>query len=158
MKKNKGFTLIELLAVIVILAIIALIASPIIIGLIDDARKEAAANSASGIYHAVENVYAKVLLKNGDGLSEKIEYEFTDSGLVITALTASPVVLTGENVVATLGAGMTMDTITPDYNGTKPTDGVLTLDTTGKVELPVDTTLTINNFTCGRTSGKFTCE
>ena len=35
---KKGFTLIELLAVIVILAIIALIATPIILGIIDDAR------------------------------------------------------------------------------------------------------------------------
>ena len=40
MKMNKkGFTLIELLAVIVILAIIALIATPIILGVIDNARK-----------------------------------------------------------------------------------------------------------------------
>ena len=37
--KKKGFTLIELLAVIVILAIIALIATPIILGIIDDTRK-----------------------------------------------------------------------------------------------------------------------
>ena len=33
---KKGFTLIELLAVIVILAIIALIATPIILGIIND--------------------------------------------------------------------------------------------------------------------------
>ena len=39
MRKN-GFTLIELLAVIVILAIIALIATPIILGIINDAREE----------------------------------------------------------------------------------------------------------------------
>ena len=36
---RKGFTLIELLAVIVILAIIALIAVPIVLGIIDDAKK-----------------------------------------------------------------------------------------------------------------------
>ena len=36
-----GFTLIELLAVIVILAIIALIATPIILGIVEDARKDA---------------------------------------------------------------------------------------------------------------------
>ncbi|MDD2391730.1 MAG: prepilin-type N-terminal cleavage/methylation domain-containing protein, partial [Bacilli bacterium] len=35
MNLKKGFTLIELLAVIVILAIIALIASPIVVGLIE---------------------------------------------------------------------------------------------------------------------------
>ena len=39
-KSKKGFTLIELLAVIVILAIIALIATPIILGIVEDARKE----------------------------------------------------------------------------------------------------------------------
>ena len=41
-RKNKnGFTLIELLAVIVILAIIALIATPIILGIVEDAKKDA---------------------------------------------------------------------------------------------------------------------
>ena len=40
--KNKGFTLIELLAVIVILAIIALIATPTILGVVENARKGAA--------------------------------------------------------------------------------------------------------------------
>ena len=39
--RNKGFTLIELLAVIVILAIIALIATPIVLGIINDSRKSA---------------------------------------------------------------------------------------------------------------------
>ena len=39
MKNNKGFTLIELLAVIVILAIIALIATPMILGVIDTAKQ-----------------------------------------------------------------------------------------------------------------------
>ena len=39
--KGKGFTLIELLAVIVILAIIALIATPIILGIVEDARRDA---------------------------------------------------------------------------------------------------------------------
>ena len=36
---RKGFTLIELLAVIVILAIVALIATPLILNVIDDSRK-----------------------------------------------------------------------------------------------------------------------
>ncbi len=43
---KKGFTLIELLAVIVILAIIALIATPIILNIIEDSRKSAAIDSA----------------------------------------------------------------------------------------------------------------
>ena len=41
MKKKNAFTLIELLAVIVILAIIALIATPIILGIVEDAKKDA---------------------------------------------------------------------------------------------------------------------
>ena len=41
MNNRKGFTLIELLAVIVILAIIALIATPIILGIIEDAKRDA---------------------------------------------------------------------------------------------------------------------
>ena len=42
---RKGFTLIELLAVIVILAIIALIAVPIVLGIIDDAKKSSVVRS-----------------------------------------------------------------------------------------------------------------
>lgn len=52
MKRKNGFTLIELLAVIVILAIIALITSPIVIGVIDKSRKEAFRDSAYGVIEA----------------------------------------------------------------------------------------------------------
>ena len=46
MKSNqKGFTLIELLAVIVILAVIALIATPLVMGVINRARENAAIDS-----------------------------------------------------------------------------------------------------------------
>lgn len=68
MKKNKGFTLIELLAVIVILAIIALIATPIILGVIEDARKSSAESSALGYIDAVEKHYAiKMLDSEAEG-------------------------------------------------------------------------------------------
>ena len=62
--KNKGFTLIELLAVIVILAIIALIATPIILGIIEDARKGAKENSAKLIVSTVEKAYASAYMLN----------------------------------------------------------------------------------------------
>ena len=58
MKSNKGFTLIELLAVIVILAIIALIATPTILGVIETARKGSAESSALGYIDAVEKQIA----------------------------------------------------------------------------------------------------
>ena len=53
--KKKGFTLIELLAVIVILAIIALIATPIILNMINNARKSAAKSSAYGYIEAIDS-------------------------------------------------------------------------------------------------------
>ena len=56
--KRKGFTLIELLAVIVILAIIALIGTPIILGVIEKAEKGAAKSSALGYLSAVETQVA----------------------------------------------------------------------------------------------------
>ena len=45
MNNKKGFTLVELLAVIVILAVIALIATPQVLGMIESARKGAAESS-----------------------------------------------------------------------------------------------------------------
>ena len=56
---KKGFTLIELLAVIVILAIIAVITAPTILGVIEGARKDAAKDKAWGTIHAVDLAYAQ---------------------------------------------------------------------------------------------------
>ena len=61
--KNKGFTLIELLAVIVILAIIALIATPIILGIIANTRSEARVRSAEAVEHALETGYLTTYMK-----------------------------------------------------------------------------------------------
>ena len=52
--KQKGFTLIELLAVIVILAVIALIATPMILNVIDTAKRGSAESAALGYVEAVE--------------------------------------------------------------------------------------------------------
>ena len=60
--KNKGFTLIELLAVIVILAIIALIATPIILGIITNAKNEVRLRSAELYGHAVEQAVLRYQL------------------------------------------------------------------------------------------------
>ena len=56
---NKGFTLIELLAVIVILAIIALIATPIILGIIKDSKEESNNRSAELYIDAVEQAIVR---------------------------------------------------------------------------------------------------
>ena len=63
---NKGFTLIELLAVIVILAIIALIATPIILGIINDTRASASERSAELIVSNVELAYSTAYMKDGN--------------------------------------------------------------------------------------------
>ena len=76
---KKGFTLIELLAVIVILAIITLIATPIILGIINDAREKANERSVELYASAVRNAIASYQLtslnapKSFDDLT--IEYD-----------------------------------------------------------------------------------
>ena len=72
--KFKGFTLIELLAVIVILAIIALIASPIVIGIIEDSRMEAAERGAEAYIEAVKNYSITNIFDNENA---KLDGEYT---------------------------------------------------------------------------------
>ena len=57
--KNKGFTLIELLAVIVILAIIALIATPIILNIIGNAKDESNKRTKELYLDAVKDAIAR---------------------------------------------------------------------------------------------------
>ena len=52
---KKGFTLIELLAVIIILAIVALIATPIILDVVEDAKKSAAKSEVSMILSGIQS-------------------------------------------------------------------------------------------------------
>ena len=57
--KEKGFTLIELLAVIVILAIIALIATPIVLNIIKDSKNSSVERSAELYLDQVKNEIAR---------------------------------------------------------------------------------------------------
>ena len=82
MKSKKGFTLIELLAVIVILAIIALIATPIIIGVIDQARKKAFENTAYGVLEGLKLNYTERILTGTT--SEEKNFTFPNSGLKLS--------------------------------------------------------------------------
>ena len=61
---KRGFTLIELLAVIVILAIISLIAVPIVINIISDAKKSSQEESFNLYAKAIENGVVTYLLKH----------------------------------------------------------------------------------------------
>ena len=62
--KKKGFTLIELLAVIVILAIIALIATPLVLKYIEKSRKESKVDSAYSYVRNLESEITNYSIKN----------------------------------------------------------------------------------------------
>ena len=62
--KKKGFTLIELLAVIVILAIIALIATPLVLKYIEKSRQESKVDSAYSYVRNLETEIANYSIKN----------------------------------------------------------------------------------------------
>jgi len=76
---KRGFTLIELLAVIIILAVIALIATPIVLDVVENAQLKAFEESAYGIIETVK-------LKNYDdmfeGTNENKTYIFPNDELV----------------------------------------------------------------------------
>ena len=74
---HKGFTLIELLAVIVILAVIALIATPIILNMIESAKKSAAKDSAYGYIKAIEYETSLADLK-GKKYEDKEDYTYNE--------------------------------------------------------------------------------
>lgn len=57
--RKRGFTLIELLAVIVVLAIVVFIATPMILNTIESTRQGAAKLSVLGYVRAIENKIAK---------------------------------------------------------------------------------------------------
>ena len=59
---KKGFTLIELLAVIIILAVIALIATPVVLNVVEEAKVKSDRNSVYGLIDAAKLYYAESLL------------------------------------------------------------------------------------------------
>lgn len=83
MKKNKGFTLIELLAVIVILAVIALIVTPIVTGIISNAKKSANARSVEG---HISDVNYVILSKTMSGNTNDYDGVLTSSDAKYTEI------------------------------------------------------------------------
>lgn len=83
--KNKGFTLIELLAVIVILAIIALIATPVILGIINDSRTQAKKRSAEMVFTGVQYAYTAALYGSAQGTNVETNPVGSDIAAKFTA-------------------------------------------------------------------------
>ena len=94
MKKKNGFTLIELLAVIVILAVIALIVTPMVMNTINSAREGAAKSSGYELFHAIETKLAV------------IEMSGADYKLSTTAIAASGTVPARDAAVLNVAAGV----------------------------------------------------
>ena len=112
MKKNQGFTLIELLAVVVILAIVALISVPLIMNVIDGARKGALQNTAYGIAEAGKYAFTNEVIKDGSASFTAYTYE---NGVE----TSSP-------------AGKSLS-----YKGEKPKTGTILINSKGDIAMSV---------------------
>ncbi len=112
--------MIELLAVIVILAIIALIATPVILRIIENARFGAAKSSAIGYVEASEKGVIIHLMENR---KNKITGDCTAKGNVLTC---------GETP------------LTLDVKGSLPSSGTITFDKNGNVSSVTD--LVINGY------------
>lgn len=126
--KNKGFTLIELLAVIVILAIIALIATPIILGIINNAREESKQRTAELIRDEVKLAYTSYLFKVPGVTPEDLcafmkEKYFAMDGAELGTCASNSVVVTagGNDYTVTYSAG----TATIEGNGIESISALL---------------------------------
>ncbi len=112
---KKGFTLIELLAVIVILAIIALIATPIVLNIIDDTKESSTLRCADFYLDAVEFSVANSTLNN-----KKIKddtYNVLENGNICLEYDED------DNCI---------DTLEVEVKGEKPNSGTITI-TNGEI-------------------------
>ena len=126
---KKGFTLIELLAIIVILAIIAVITVPIILNIIDEAKKGAEKNSVVGYGKAVELAYTQYLFEQSTGVADG------DNSHIDNAQT--PDLTTGKTIAVTVDTAAKK--LRVDFDGDKvvctPTSPAVNSITSGVVEL-----------------------
>lgn len=81
MKRKRGFTLVELLAIIVILGIIALIATPMTLNVINSVQKGAAERSAGNYIKAIETTVSASLL-SGEEIKDGL-YTTDENGAIV---------------------------------------------------------------------------
>ena len=111
---KKGFTLIELLAVIVILAVIALIATPIVLSIVRDSKQAALLRTAEMYMSGLNNSIATEMFKDKTFKINDGTYRITDKGKVCIG--------EYENKVCT-GTELNVEI---DKN--KPTDGIVEIE------------------------------
>ena len=93
MEKKKGFTLIELIAVLVIMAIIALIVTPLVMNIIRKARAAADRRSVDAYGRSIEIAMAGYLLDNGKfpnsfaDIANQVEYSGNKITCGVTEIT-----------------------------------------------------------------------
>ena len=121
--KKKGFTLIELLAVIVVLAIIALIATPIVMNTIKNAKKGAAERGADNYIKQVETAIATSKLDGKDVPDGT--YQITNDGNLT-------------------GTGLPDGKLTIEMNGEKPKSGSIVIK---NGQVTTDSSMTIGDYT-----------
>ena len=137
--KKRGFTLIELLAVIVVLAIIALIATPIVMNTIKRSKKGAAERSADSYVKQIEVAVAEERLSKNEVLEG--EYQITSDG----------------NLCRDKSASCSDDKkIKIEMSGTKPTSGKIKI-TNGSVDQS-SSSMTIGDYDVSYNSTKKTYE
>ena len=124
MKKSKGFTLIELLAVIVVLAVIALIAVPIVLNLVNTAKKGAAEASAIAF---VKEVDTYILLTQMNPELPKLENGETYQISRIKYEEVAFIDLFVDRVYAEENEEEIFLNEIIDMKGTKPTSGTVTI-------------------------------
>lgn len=154
MKNNKGFTLIELLAVIVILAIIALIATPIVVNLIEDSRKSANENAVNGIVKAAEVCYGRDMMN--DAKFGGSEFTCASSGCTNTSYTKDGATGSCSDSSKTTAADCTTASGTwtayesacdsgLEFKGTNPTGGTISISSEGQITA---SGLVLGDYTC----------
>ena len=140
MKTNKGFTLIELLAVIVILAIIALITVPVVINIINNAKKGAAEDSTYGVIESAKLFWVSNQSTGGfetENATVVFKYNSTSKAWETTISEA---------------------TKTLDMTGTKPTGDNASNITIANGNVSV-TNLKFGDYNCSsNAAGKVSCE
>ena len=119
--KKKGFTLIELIAVLVIMAILALIVTPLVMSIIRKARVSADKRSIDAYGRSIELAVAGYLLDNGSFPTsiEQLTIEYSGSEVVCSTTQLNPdssVYLTGCTVY-----GRSVDYAYGENKGSTPT-------------------------------------